>query len=271
MDEHMDGTRTAAQENIAARDRAAEVNADARPVSIDGDVVSRPTSQTSHTAHSLMRHIRAQGLDCVPEPLNIHGDAEELGFIPGADGGDGWYHQHTDEGLASAARLLRQIHDASRDWTPPADAVWGAPEVPGQDIVYCHGDPGPWNFVWQDNEAVGLIDWDYLHPAPRLDDVAYALRWFTPLRSDDLARDWHHFPEAPDRRHRVQVFLDAYGDLPDFDVVDAVTARVQATIDHCRALAEAGQEPQRTWVADGYLDQDESEIAWIREHRDLFT
>lgn len=149
---------------------------------------------------------------------------EKLGFIAGADGGDGWYHQHTDQGLASAARLLRRVHDAGRDWTPPADAVWGAPDVSGADIVYCHGDPGPWNFILHDNEAVGLIYWDYLHPAPRLDDVAYALRWFIPLRSDELAREWHHFPEAPDRPHRIQVFLDAYGDLPEFDVVDAATA-----------------------------------------------
>ena len=267
----MDDAQKAAQENMAVRDRAAEVNADARSVSIDEDVVSRPASQATSTVHSLLRHIRSQGLDCVPEPLDIDGDVERLGFIAGADGGDGWYHQHTDQGLASAARLLRRIHDASRSWTPPDDATWGAPAVPGDDVVYCHGDPGPWNFDWQDNEAVGLIDWDYLHPAPPLDDVAYALRWFTPLRSDELAREWHHFPQPPDRRHRIRVFIDAYGNLPEFDVVDAVTARVQDTIDQCRALAEAGQEPQRTWVADGYLAQDEGEIAWIRDHRDLFA
>jgi hypothetical protein len=106
--------------------------------------------------------------------------------------------------------------------------------------------PAPWNFIWHDNEAVGLIDWDYFHPAPRLDDVAYALRWFVPFRSDELAKEWHHFPEAPDRRHRIQLFLNACGDLSDFDVVDAVTSRIQATIDHCRALADTGQEPQRT-------------------------
>jgi len=250
-------------------DRAARANREARPVSIRADVVSRPASPATPTIHSLLRHLRAQGLDGVPEPLGVRDGVETLAFIEGADGGQGWYHQHTDQGLASAAQLLRKIHDVSRDWIPPIDAVWGAPAVSGDELVYCHGDPGPWNFIWHEHEAVALIDWDYLHPAPRLDDVAYALRWFVPLRSDQLALEWHHFPEIPDRRHRIQVFTEAYGGLPAFDVVDMVTARMQATIDHCRARADQGQEPQRTWVADGALEQEEAEIAWVREHRDL--
>ncbi len=254
---------------LEAARRAEKVNTEARPVGIDGGVVSRPASETMSTVHSLLHHLRTQGLDCVPEPLDVHDGVETLRFIEGTDGGDGWYHQHTDQGLASAARLLRRIHDASRDWTPPVDAVWTAPVVPGDDIVYCHGDPGPWNFIWRDNEAVALIDWDYLHPAPRLDDVAYALQWFAPLRSDQLALEWHHFPEIPDRRRRIHVFLDAYGDLPAFDVVDTVTARMQATSDLVRALADQGQEPQRTWVAEDALEHAAAEIAWVREHRDI--
>lgn len=256
---------------LAAARRAEEVNTRLRPIGIDGEVVSRPAGQTTNTVHSLLRHIRAQGLDCVPEPLGVNVEIETLRFIAGADGGESWYHQHTDHGVASAARLLRRIHDASRDWTPPSDAVWGAPAMPGEDVVYCHGDPGPWNFIWRDNEAVALIDWDYVHPAPRLDDVAYALQWFAPLRSDEMALGWHHFPEVPDRRHRVQVFLDAYGDLPAFDVVDAVTARMRATADLVRALADQGQEPQRTWVSEGALELEAAEIAWVREHRDILS
>ncbi len=253
----------------AARDRAEQVNREARPVGIDGDVVSRPVTASTTTVHSFLRHLRAQGLDCVPEPLDVRDGVETLRFIAGADGGDGWYHQHTDHGLASAARLLRRIHDAGRGWRPPVGAEWGSPAVPGEDVVFCHGDVGPWNFIWRDNEAIALIDWDYLHPAPPLDDVAYALRWFAPLRSDVLALEWHHFPEIPDRRHRIQVFLDAYAGLPDFDVVDVVTSRMQRTSQLLSTLADEGKEPQRTWVAEGALEEEAAEIAWVRDHRDL--
>jgi Ser/Thr protein kinase RdoA (MazF antagonist) len=141
----------------------------------------------------------------------------------------------------------------------------------GDELVYCHGEPGPWNFVWRDGEAVALIDWDYLHPGPRVDDIAYALRWFAPLRSDLMAREWHHFPEVPDRRHRIAVFLAAYGGLPPFDVAEAVIARTQAVSDLVWELARAGREPQRTWVAEGVLDREAAEIAWLREHRAEFS
>ena len=251
-----------------AVDRAVAANELHRPVEVGPEVVTRPAGEHTATVHAYLRHLRAQGLDCVPEPLGIADGVETLRFVEGADGGEGWYHQHTDQGLASAARLLRRIHDAGSGWTPPADAVWGAAALTGESTVYCHGDPGPWNFIWHDNEAVALIDWDYLHPAPRLDDVAYALRWFAPLRSDEHALEWHHFPEGPDRAARVRTFIEAYGDLPAFDVVDAVTERIRAVVALMCDLAERGVEPQRTWVADGAAERDLEEIAWIEEHRD---
>ena len=207
----------------------------------------------------------------MPEPLGVVDGTESLRFIDGADGGEGWWHQHTDQGLASAARLLLLIHDAGAGWVPPDDAVWGATPVAGDQVVPCHGDPGPWNFIWRDQEAVALIDWDYLHPAPRVDDVAYALRWFAPLRSDAHALDWHHFPVVPDRAARVRTFLEAYGDLPAFDVADAVIERIRAVITLRGDLAAAGIEPQATWVADGAEERDLEEIAWIEAHREVLA
>jgi hypothetical protein len=256
---------------LDALDRAAEANARFHPVEIDGEVVTRPAADGTATVHELLRHLRARGVPGIPEPLGIQAVVERLGFLEGESGGAGWYHQHTDEGLASAARFLRRVHDATALWVPPDDAVWGAPVVPADETVYCHGDPGPWNFVWRDREAVGLLDWDYLHPGPRLDDVAYALRWFVPLRADEHALDWHHFPEVPDRRHRVRVFLEAYGDLPAFDVAEVVAGRMRATRDLMSSRAAQGVEPQRTWVADGAVERENEEIRWVEAHRHLFA
>jgi hypothetical protein len=252
-------------------DRAVEANARFHPVNIDSEIVTRPVSSSTETIHSFLRHLRAQGLTCVPEPLGVDERVERLRFIEGASGSQGWYHQHTDAGVASAARLLRVIHCAGKDWHPPEGATWQAPPVEGNDVVFCHGDPGPWNFVWRDTEAIGLLDWDYLHPAPRLNDVAYAVRWFAPFRSDEHALDWHHFPTLPNRRERARTFIDSYGGLQRFDVVGAVLRRMHMTNDLVQDLANRGVEPQRTWVADGELKREAQEMEWIEQHRSDLT
>lgn len=257
--------------NGEALNRAAEVNEQFRPIELTAETVTRPAGTHTPTVHSFLRHLRAKGLDCVPEPLSLDGETETLRFIEGESGGDGWKHQHDEQGLRSAARLLRRIHDASADWVPPDDAVFAAPPVEGGKVLV-NGDPGPWNFVWRDGEAVALIDWDFLHRAPRLSDVAYALLWFAPIRDDEAALEWHHFPQVPDRRARVEAFLDEYGMAADFDVTDAVVRRRRYTIEHVRFLADQGQEPQKTWIAEGSVEQEElAEIEWIEKNRSLFS
>jgi len=251
--------------------RAAEVNEQFRTIELTAETVTRPAGPQTPTVHSFLRHLRAKGLNCVPEPVSLDGEIETLRFIEGESGGDGWKHQHDELGLRSAARLLRRIHDASADWVPPADAIFAAPAVEGGD-VFLNGDPGPWNFVWRDGEAVALLDWDFLHRGPRLSDVAYALQWFAPIRDDQAALNWHHFPEIPDRRARIEAFLDAYGIPADLDVADAVVQRIRYTSEHVRFLAAQGQEPQKTWVAEGGVEKEKlADIAWIEKNRSLFS
>jgi len=186
------------EDGTSARARAADTNAEFRAVRIADGIVTRPASAQTATVHAFLEHLRAQGLeDVVPEPLSNDGTTETLRLLEGDAGGDAWHHQHNVEGLESAARLLRRIHDASRTWVPPADAAFGhpvltAPPQPGQ--AFCHGDPGPWNFVWRDGQARGVFDWDYLHPGDPVDDIAYALFWFAPTRADEHCLGWHHFP-----------------------------------------------------------------------------
>jgi hypothetical protein len=234
---------------------------------LEGGVVTRPATPATPTVHAYLTHLRDQGLVAeVPEPLAIANGVETLRYVEGDSGRAGWFASHGDEGLASAARLLRRIHDAGAGWQPPADAIWGAPPVPGDDLVFCQGDPGPWNYVWHGHEAVALLDWDFLHPGPRVDDVAYAIRWFAPLRSDEHALEWHHFPVVPDRWARVATYLAAYGDLPPFHVIAEVVAVMRRTRERMAERAAAGVEPQRTWVADGALAAEDAEIAWVLEH-----
>jgi hypothetical protein len=82
----------------------------------------------------------------------------------------------------------------------------GTQPRPGRARWVCaveYGDPGPWNMTWDGNTATGLFDWDCAHAAPAMDDVAYALEYFAPFRSDTEAIRWLGFRTPPDRRRRI--------------------------------------------------------------------
>lgn len=238
-------------------------------VTIVDDLVLRPVRPWTGAVHALLTYLREQGLDCVPEPVGVRHDVEAVTFIPGDSGGDAFQHHVTSEGLQSAARLLRLIHDATAGFEPPRRVEWAHPPVSGAGTV-CHGDPGPWNFVWRDGEAVGLIDWDHASPAAPIDDVAYAIDTFTPFRPDDVAIRDHGFGHAPDRPARMRAFAEAYGLGGTNGLVDRVIARQQQTVDRVLSLADRGLDPWAAWCREGYLDELRARPRWTRSHRHLF-
>ena len=91
--------------------------------------------------------------------------------------------------MVSAAKLLRTYHDATESFITPETfkLSWMLPvKEPAEVIV--HGDFAPYNVALKGNRAVGIIDFDTAHPAPRLWDIAYAVyRW---LGLQFLSRSW---------------------------------------------------------------------------------
>jgi Ser/Thr protein kinase RdoA (MazF antagonist) len=221
----------------------------ARVVRVEGDIVIRPAKPWTPTVHALLRHLRAEGLP-VPAPLGIADGVERVTLVPGDAGDAAWAHQATTSAVASAGRLLRRIHDATRDWDPPVGAVWSVP-AEGGDVI-CHGDPQPPNMAWRDGVAVGLFDWDAARPAAPLSDVAYALEWSTPFSMDPAGLRMRGLTAEVDRRSRIDALLDGYGWEGPIDVVDAVLARQQRAIDEVVHLGRQGHEPHAAWVAAGW-------------------
>lgn len=238
-----------------------------------GDLVHRTPQPWTPAIADVLLYLESVGFEGASRHRGYDDESRELlTFLPGEDGPISWGYLHSDEGLASMARLLRSYHDAIREYQPPADAVWahsvGAPG-PGEIIV--HGDFAPWNLVWVEQEAVGIFDWDFAHPADPMHDVYYAMDWTVPFRDDETCRDSHHFQSIPDRAHRVKVFLDAYGvDEVPADVAAGVAAVRRTVQDRMAALAERGIEPQAQWVAGGLSEQMESTTRWIDANSALF-
>lgn len=106
---------------------------------------------------------------------------------------------HSDQGLRRFATLLREYHDAVRDFLPSPDLEWALrPSVPPQ--VVCHNDFGPWNLVYDGDVPVGILDWDFAALGPYRND----------------------FAGVPDRGARLEVFADTYGLTSTVGLVDEV-------------------------------------------------
>jgi len=237
-------------------------------VTLVDDLVLKPARPWSPTVHALLTYLRSQGLQCVPEPVGIRDDVEAMRVVEGDAGPDAWRHQVSEAAVRSAGALLRRVHDATEGFEPPEGAEWAFAATPGATVV-THGDPGPWNFVWRDGEAVALVDWDYAVPAPAMDDVAYAVDTFAPFRSDDELRESHGFDAPPDRAARVHAFAEAYGLGGTSGLVDRVVDRQNTTLTRITDLAERGHEPWASWVRAGYIDELRGRVRWTREHRHL--
>lgn len=231
----------------------------------------RPAAPWTPAVHDLLRYLEAVGYEYSPRVLGFDEQGREvLTWLEGESGPDGWAKVVDERGLISFAHLLRDYHEAVAGYRPPDTTRWSTTTTgPAGDEVVCHGDFGPWNTVWQGARPIGIIDWDHARPAPRLHDVAYALEYVAPFRDDTECLRWLRYPLPPDRRHRLEVFATAYGLTDTAGLVDAVIAVQAAGIDAVRLLAEQGQEPQATWVGEGYLDELRARVAWSRANRRL--
>ncbi|MFZ1522915.1 MAG: aminoglycoside phosphotransferase family protein [Candidatus Saccharimonadales bacterium] len=243
-----------------------------RKIIQNDDAVHRPTHYWAPAVHGLLEYLNSVDFKSVPQVLGVDEQGREiLSYIEGESGPAGWSKITTDEGLAKFAKYLRKYHDAVRNYKPPAGSKWayGHDRLEPGEII-CHGDFGPWNIVWDGNDPVGIIDWDMARPAKPEFDILYALEFATPFRNDKAAIEWHHFTEVPDRKHRIAVFLKAYGT----DSIPNITKRVANVVRKvnagARTIASQGIEPQATWLKDGTLDGFENLAKWIENNKQLF-
>lgn len=201
------------------------------PIIRVGTTVHRPAGWWTPAVHDLLKHLENVGFNYAPKFLGFDDEGREvLSYIKGETGSKGnwkpiWQKITNEEGLRKFAKLLRAYHDAVADYTPHAGSEWASSTKtlqPGE--IICHGDFGVWNIIWQDDNPVGIVDWDMAYPAKPEYDILYALEYAAPFRDDDNTLEWHHFDKLPDRKDRIAIFLDAYGTGPINNVADKVAS-----------------------------------------------
>lgn len=215
----------------------------------NGRTVHRVRNGASETIQRLLRHVRAAGIDWVPEPLGILDGLEVVGYIEGTVP----HHMPpwiwSDTVLRDVAAHQRAWHDATLDFDL-TDATWSLDTSSPHEVV-CHNDFAPYNCVFRETTMAGLIDFDLCAPGSRLWDMAYTAYRFVPVMPstrhephDDIS------PFEPAEVHtRIDLFLDAYSASGSFprpsrdDLLGTMVHRLRAIADWTRDHAERTDNP----------------------------
>lgn len=141
--------------------------------------VYRKTTKSTMTIHQLLKHVREKGINWVPEPISFDSDTEVLSFIKGEVPHDMPAWIWSSNVLTQIAIHIRDWHDATTDFNVD-NTLWSF-NTDTEYQVICHNDFTPYNCVFEENEFVGLIDFDLCAPGSRLWDLSYTAYRFIPV------------------------------------------------------------------------------------------
>ncbi|TDC90455.1 aminoglycoside phosphotransferase family protein [Actinomadura sp. 7K507] len=241
------------------------------PVLRHGDTVLRPAAPWTPTVHALLNHLEDVGFTGSPCVVGDGYDDQGHEVVGYIDGDSVHPHAWSDEGVWSAGRLLRDLHEATASFRPPHDAVWRPwpfhSDAPG--AIISHRDAGPWHTVARDGLPVAYIDWTTAGPTDRLDEVAGAAWWNAQLHDDDIA-ERQNLPDAAARARQLRLFLDGYG-LTDEYRRGFVTRMIEYAVRDCAGVAIAARiTPESDDVAPLWaLAWQARSAAWMLRHRPL--
>lgn len=199
------------------------------PVFRVGGEVRRESGPWTATVQHLLIHLKDNGVEWCPEARGWDTDGREAltylkGKVPTSPLPEWVYDESV---MTTAAGWMRQLHDLTVGFDTP-QMRWRSPRRKPTEVI-CHNDFAPYNMVFKNHEPVGVIDWDFAAPGPRVWDLAYLAYRFGPLMRPGN-------PDAPDMtfdiQGRIRRLLDAYGsDVSVPELLTTVIARLETLAD----------------------------------------
>ncbi len=221
--------------------------------------IYKEATLASNTIHNLLQHVRAKGIDWVPESFGVNSEGKHvLSYFEGEVPHDtpDWLWEDTI--LCDIAKRLRLWHDATLDFNY-TEAKWLLENDEVNEVI-CHIDFAPYNCVFQNKKFVGLIDFDVCAPGSRLWDIAYTAYRFVPLMpvgSIEVYKEVSPFTKEV-LQARLQRFLEAYGGNDHEFLYDKATV-IHKVEKRLRALAN--------WSRDYGVKTNNSEMT---EHAQMY-
>ena len=231
------------------------------------DKVIRPGNKWTPHVHSFLSFMHENGFDHVPKPYGISESGMEMvSFVDGiVYNGSLPKEILTDEILVEAAKLLRRYHDIGEKYVHrlTGEEVFMLPgQLPAE--VMCHGDFAPYNITFVDGCVHGIIDFDTLHPGPRIWDVAYAVYRWIPFVSPKNPDYCYNLNEQV---RRLKLFADTY-DLKKNEreeLPNMIIERISSLVAYMRNEADSGNEDVWKNIEDGHLNLYLDDIQYIKE------
>jgi hypothetical protein len=247
--------------------------ANAGAVFRSGPHVLRPSNPHSASIHRALEALRAAGFEGASRPVGIEPDGRErLEFIVG-DVPLPPYPEwaQSDDVLASITELIKSLHDASQTIDLSADQWSNEMADPSGGPVFCHNDVCLENVVFRDNEAVGLIDFDFAAPGRRVFDLASFARMCVPIDDQINSAKNGWVPSDPPRRLRL--VADSYGlnAAGRNDLIDLLAVSIAKGGEFVLRHVEAGEPGFVTmWNEMGGMERFDRRRGWWATARTAF-
>ena len=222
-----------------------------------GDTVRRSAGPWTPAVHELLAHLEDVGFEYSPRVLGIDDSGREvLTFIEGDTVGTtspwpAW--AWSDATLEQAATILREYHEAVRDYRPKSGSRWRMQSgVLGADDIICHNDFAPYNLVHREGRIVGVIDWDLAGPGIPAWDLAFAAWTFAPISIDADPTDVDAHRRIGDR---IAMICGCYGLQEPEGFLPLIGMRMRSCIEGIEASAEAGDPAFLALIEGGHVDR----------------
>lgn len=219
-----------------------------------GKKVYRPAQKWTPIVHNFLKALRENGFNSAPIPFEITDAGEEVvSYIDGDVYNDELpVSMQGIDTLLSIAKMMRSFHNASIPFLSElkGDEPWMlTPRTPVE--VMCHGDIAPYNVVMAGKRALGIIDFDTIHPGPRIWDIAYTVYRWVPLMSPENPESYGNKAQ---QLKRLELFLTEYSALNESlsTVLETVISRLAYNVEFMEEKARDGDEGFQQCLDEGH-------------------
>ncbi len=230
-----------------------------------GETVHRTSGPWTPSVQRVLAHLRGQGFGLSPDPLGTDERGREVvSYLPGRTASRPWPPVLLrDEGVHEVAAAVVALGDGLASFVVRPDDVWRHGGVPGPaSTTLRHGDLGLWNTVWQGDRLTGLIDWDYLEPAPPLWDLAQLCWYLAPVRPTRWAACGFDGEPALDRRLAI---IAEHARCRPRDLLEVLDDLMGLDLERTLTRGTAGIHPWRHFLRAGFVDDILGDRLFLRE------